>query len=170
MIVNVHGCIKVLWHVHFSPLGSWLNQHWIKVFNLLSKFNADGLVCFFIITSLLYLLRFYYSPLLIACHYAALMPLRQVNGLFVCIYTGACGVSVPHHFHGGGVPEGNSLRPALPPQRLPEERLESARLHHRSCRVSDQTHSEKRKSCDMLIDSSGLLQMLRWSNFIDSVA
>lgn len=64
----------------------------------------------------------------------------------LCVSTGACGVSVPHHFHGGGVPEGNSLRPALPPQRLPEERLESARLHHRSRRVSGQRHAEKIKA------------------------
>lgn len=55
-----------------------------------------------------------------------------------CVSAGACGVSVPHHFHSGGVPEGNSLWPALPPQRLPEERLESARLHHRSRGVSEQ--------------------------------
>lgn len=54
----------------------------------------------------------------------------------LCVSTGACGVSVPHHFHGGGILEGNSLRTALPPQRLPEERLEFAGLHHRSRRVS----------------------------------
>lgn len=91
-------------------------------------------------------LWFYLCLLLVLCH-AAMMPLRWVNGLFyVCVCTGACGVSVPHHFHGGGVPEGNSLRPALPPQRLPEERLESARLHHCSCRVSDQNHTEKRQT------------------------
>lgn len=54
----------------------------------------------------------------------------------LCVSPGARGVSVPHHFHGGGVLEGHSLRPALPPQRLPEERLESARLHHRSRGVS----------------------------------
>lgn len=53
----------------------------------------------------------------------------------VCVSAGACGVSVPHYFYGGGVPEGNSLWLALPPKRLPEERLESAGLHHRSCRV-----------------------------------
>lgn len=56
-----------------------------------------------------------------------------------CVSAGARGVSVPNHFYSGGVPQGNSLRPALPPQRLPEERLESARLYHRSCRVSDKT-------------------------------
>lgn len=56
--------------------------------------------------------------------------------LLSCVSPGACGVSVPHHFHGGGFPQGNSLRPALPPQRLPEERLESAGLHHRGRRVS----------------------------------
>lgn len=53
----------------------------------------------------------------------------------VCVFAGARGVSVPHYFYSGGVPEGNSLRLALPPKRLPEERLESAGLHHRSCRV-----------------------------------
>lgn len=53
----------------------------------------------------------------------------------VCVSAGGRGVSVPHYFYGGGVPEGNSLRLALPPKRLPEERLESAGLHHRSCRV-----------------------------------
>lgn len=53
----------------------------------------------------------------------------------VCVSAGACGVSVPHYFYSGGVPEDNSLRLALPPKRLPEERLESAGLHHRSCRV-----------------------------------
>lgn len=53
----------------------------------------------------------------------------------VCVSAGACGVSVPHYFYGGGVPEGNSLWLALPPKRLPEERLESAGFHHRSCRV-----------------------------------
>lgn len=63
----------------------------------------------------------------------------------LCASTGACGVSVPHHLHGGGFLEGNSLRPALPPQRLPEERLESARLHHRSRRVSG------RKRCEMFL-------------------
>lgn len=56
----------------------------------------------------------------------------------LCVSTGARGVSVPHHFHSGGIPEGNSLWPALPPQRLPEEWLESAGLHHRSRRVSGQ--------------------------------
>lgn len=55
----------------------------------------------------------------------------------LCVSTGARGVSVPHYFYGGGIPEGNSVRPALPPQRLPEERLESVGLHHRSRRVSE---------------------------------
>lgn len=61
-----------------------------------------------------------------------------INGT-VClsVSAGACGVPVPHHFHSGGVPEGNSLRPALPPKRLPEERLESAGLHHRGRGVSE---------------------------------
>lgn len=61
----------------------------------------------------------------------------------VCVSAGARGVSVPHHFHGGGVPEGNSLWPALPPQRLPEERLESARLHHRSRGVGERSETHR---------------------------
>lgn len=60
----------------------------------------------------------------------------MMQSLLSCVSPGACGVSVPHHFHGGGFPQGNSLWPALPPQRLPEERLESAGLHHRGRRVS----------------------------------
>lgn len=67
---------------------------------------------------------------------------KHMDLFCLCVSIGACGVSFPHHFHGGGFPEGNSLRPALPPQRLPEERLESARLHHRSCRVSGRKHTE----------------------------
>ncbi|TNN23949.1 hypothetical protein EYF80_065928 [Liparis tanakae] len=74
----------------------------------------------------------------------------DLSGL--CVSPGARGVSVPHHLHGGGVPEGHSLRPALPPQRLPEERLESARLHHRGSRVSTHTHTpvefDRRKDND----------------------
>lgn len=64
----------------------------------------------------------------------------------LCVSTGACGVSVPHYFHGGGIPEGDSLRPTLPPKRLPKEWLESARLHHRCRRVSGQRHTEKIKA------------------------
>ena len=72
---------------------------------------------------------------------------------FFCVSAGACGVSVPHHFHSGGVPEGNSLWPALPPQRVPEEWLESARLHHCGRRVSEQKHTAgiKAVKCFLMI-------------------
>lgn len=69
----------------------------------------------------------------------------------MCVPAGARGVSVPHHFYGGGIPEGNSLRPALPSQRLPEERLESAGLHHRSRGVS--SHSCERFSSTVRSES-----------------
>lgn len=85
-----------------------------------------------------------------------------------CVSTGACGVSVPHHFHSGGVPEGNSLWPALSPQRLPEERLESARLHHCSRRVSDQKHARRDKSYGMFFNDP-VLPIVNLCSFIEGL-